>query len=199
MLKIGRVLALGCIACLAALLASTVGSANRNEGPRRDRRLFVFDGTGAAIGLYAGTAGAQAAQSATEDGRDFEGRGAAYRIYLEPLDVSILVNPSDGELVVLSRSFTSANCQGEGLYGAASAGIVTRDLNPADTSLYLAATDVLVEDAVILSRMVTFAGGFCSNEIPDPATNLVPAVPFTEDLGLSFPLRLPLRIGTRSP
>ena len=194
MLKIGRVLAFGGIAALTAVLASTIGSANRNEGPRRDRRLFVFDGTGAVIGLYAGTAGAQAAQG------DFRARDAAYRIYLEPLDVSILVNPSDGELVLFTRSFTSANCQGEGLYAAASAGIVTRDLNnPTDTSFYLAATDVLVENAVILSRRVNFGGGFCRNEIPDPATNLVPAVPFTEDLGLSFPLRLPLSIGTRSP
>jgi len=189
MLKLSRAVAFGGAVSLVAVLLSATAIASSNEGPKRDRRLFVFDGTGKVIGLYAGPAGAAAGAGSSN--------GAAYRIYLEPLRVSILVHPQNGELAVLGQSFTSENCEGQGFYFAASAGIVTREFDPADGSLYLAATDVLVENAEIRSRTQNF-GGFCGNNSPAPSTNLVPAVPFDEDLGLDFPLRLPLSIGTRS-
>lgn len=154
------------------------------ERPKRDRRLYVFNGAGEAIGLYAGPLDTSS--------------GLAYRIYVEPHDVSILVKPRDGELVRLGRLFTSVDCQGDSFFSAVSAGIVTRAFDPADPVLYLATPEVLVESAEILSRTRSF-GGFCGNNSPDPSTNLVPAVPFDEDLGLDFPVRLPLSIGTLSP
>lgn len=154
------------------------------EQSERDQRLYVFNRDGEAIGLHAGT-------TDTHD-------GLAYRIYLEPLDVSILVKLRDGELLPLGQSYTSQDCQGPGFYSAVWGGVVTRKFDPADSALYLAAPDVLIESAEILSRERSF-GGFCGNNSADPSPNLVPAVPFDQDLKLEFPLRLPLSIGTLSP
>lgn len=151
--------------------------------PPVDRRLYVVDGDGNPVGLYAGEIQVTTSSFYT-------------RVYLEDLGFSIGISPEAGTLAPLQRSYSSAGCQGDAFVSTRLANIAFPSFRPSETGLFIASNEIVPISPPILSADVGF-GSFCSpTGSARTLENQLLVIPLDEPIGLEFPLPLPLTIRT---
>ncbi|GAF76570.1 unnamed protein product, partial [marine sediment metagenome] len=139
----------------------------------------VFDGNGRDLGAYAGLG--------------VVGGSYRYRVLLEDLGVTVIIEGYTGELLRGRVTYELPLCEGQGYVSSYMSNTVFPD-PPSPSSLLIGTTS---EFLPAHNYQSSASGGVCSPQQEGSKTNVIPVGEFTQDLGLTFPVPLPLWLGGR--